>query len=56
MECRDLSANLRDRGVAGTQMIEYIVKPHLCVIVKEAGDAAEDIFRRADGERIQPLA
>lgn len=34
MECRDLSTNLRDRGIAGTQMVEYIVKPQLRVIVK----------------------
>jgi purine-nucleoside phosphorylase len=34
VESRDLPANLGDRGVAGPQMIEHIVKPHLRVSAK----------------------
>lgn len=45
---RHLPANLGNRGVAGTQMIEHIVKPHLCVIVEQAGDAPKKYF---DGPR-----
>ena len=53
MEGRNLPANLRDRGIAGTQMIEDIVNPHLRAIVEHACDAPEEIFRRTENERIQ---